>query len=165
MEKLAIGRALQRQGHPKRAMQAYLDGLAAIQEHAGDEAAYWLAIADLEHEAGQYTTALSLHQRALSLARCEKLQCSARLGLAADLWVMGEHTTALALQQEALTYSGLSEDAVLLEESARLYRLQQQWWPALQLYQAAAAAVQDADMVVLHLAILIFICSSIRLTA
>jgi diguanylate cyclase (GGDEF)-like protein len=153
MEKLAIGQALQRQGHPKRAMQAYLDGLAQVQQSAGDEAAYWLAIADLEHEAEQFTTALSLHQRALSLARCEKQQCAARLGLAADLWVLGEQSTALALQQKALTFDGLHEDPVLLEESARLYRLQQQWRPALQQLRSAAA-LNDGDGIVLHLAIL-----------
>ena len=154
MEKLAIGRALQRQGHPKRAMQSLLDGLALAQSNNADEVGYWLAIANLEHEAGEYATALSLHQRALTLARCEKQRCSARLGLAADLWAMGEKTTALVLQQAALSFPGLAGDAVLLEESARLYRLQQQWSLALQQYTVAVDAVTETDALALHLAIL-----------
>lgn len=154
MEKLAIGRALQRQGHPKRAMQSFLDGLAFAQSNNGDEVGYWLAIANLEHEAGEYATALALHQRALTLARCDKQQCSARLGLAADLWAMGEEKTALVLQQAALSFAGLSDDAVLLEESARLYRLQNQWQLALQQYTVAISAVTEADALALHLAIL-----------
>jgi len=154
MEKLAIGRALQRQGHPKRAMQALLDGLALAQNSKGDEAGYWLAIANLGHEAGEYATALALHQRALALARCDKQRCSAQLGLAADLWAMGEETTALVLQQAALSFAGLAADPVLLEESARLYRLQQQWLLALQQYTAAVSAVTETDALALHLAIL-----------
>lgn len=153
MEKLAIGQALQRQGHPKRAMQAYLDGLAQAQDTAGDEAAYWLAIADLEHEAGEYETALSLHQRAFQLARSEEQQCSARLGLAADLWVLAEQDTALAYQQQALAFAGIDQDATLLEESARLYRLQQNWPLALQQLKKATA-LNHGHVLILHLAIL-----------
>lgn len=152
MKNLVLGRALQRQGQSKRAMQTLLDGLALTQEQAGDETGYWLAIADLEHEAGQFETALSLHHRALALARSDQQQCSAQLGLAADLWAMGEESTASALQEQALAFPALNADPVLLEQSARLYQLQQQWHLALPQLEAAANALSDAE--VLHLAIL-----------
>ena len=53
-----------------------------------------------------------------------------------------------------LTYSALDADPILLEQSARLYQLQQQWGLALQQLEATLRILPEADCVVLHLAIL-----------
>ncbi len=164
MEQLALGRNLQRQGQLKLAMQGYLDGLErclnAAVPPAGVEAAYWLAIGDVEHEVGQWAQALALHQRGFALSEDEALQCSAKLGMAADLWAMGETALALQLQQQAMTFADLSNSPQLLAQSARVYQLQQQWPQAL--CQLQTAVRERGDALALHVAILdIYLCSGL----
>ncbi|WP_297575377.1 GGDEF domain-containing protein [uncultured Deefgea sp.] len=154
MDYLVLGRTLLQQGQSHQALQHFLDGLALAQSEQSNEAAYWLAIADIVHDSGQFERALSLHQHALALADSAAQSCSAYLGLAADLWAMGQETVAYPLQAQALAFPALQDDAILLVQSARLYQLQQQWPAALAQLERAARQVADSDSLVLHWSIL-----------
>ncbi|QZA81054.1 tetratricopeptide repeat-containing diguanylate cyclase [Deefgea piscis] len=154
MDSLVLGRTLLQQGQSHQALQHFLDGLAHAQSEQSNEAGYWLAIADIVHDSGQFERALSLHQHALSLAEGEAHYCSAYLGLAADLWAMGQVAAAYPLQAQALAMAVLQDDAVLLVQSARLYQLQQQWPAALAQFEQAVLLVDDCESFMLHWSIL-----------
>ncbi|MFC7418962.1 diguanylate cyclase domain-containing protein [Iodobacter arcticus] len=144
---LLEGRNLYRQGQPALAISAFLSGIEESLDKGENEAIYWLELAHLFRETGQVERALALNQYGLQLAADDAyLICAARLGLAADLWVLNKPASALAMMQQSMENPALYECAYLLERLSQLYSLQAEWLQALVLLEKAIALYQNEPL-------------------
>ncbi|AMC36229.1 tetratricopeptide repeat-containing diguanylate cyclase [Janthinobacterium sp. B9-8] len=144
---LLEGRNLYRQGQPALAISVFLSGIEESLDKGENEAIYWLELAHLFRETGQVERALALNQYGLQLAADDAyLICAARLGLAADLWVLNKPASALAMMQQSMENPALYECAYLLERLSQLYSLQAEWLQALGLLEKAIALYQNEPL-------------------
>jgi diguanylate cyclase (GGDEF)-like protein len=137
---LIKGRRLYRQGQPALAISSFLAGIEESLDSHENATIYWIELAHLFRETGQVERALALNQYGLQLAGDDAyLICSARLGLAADLWLLNKRDSALNMMQQALDNPALSTCPYLLERLSQLYSLQEEWALALSLLEKAMA--------------------------
>jgi diguanylate cyclase (GGDEF)-like protein len=168
-ELLLKGRSFYRQGDMALAISSFLAGIEESLAADENEAIYWIELAHLFRETGQSERALALNQYGLQLAEDDDyLLCAARLGLAADLWVLNKQASALSMMQQALANPALYECAYLLERLSQLYTLQEEWLLALGLvekaivlYQGDPAAMASCGLALLKLQAKAKVCSGL----